>query len=153
MRGLMTPFAHIKVIGISTERGHHTRHGLHLTNKAKDWIADILVQEIRKAHHLTKANPPTARHWKDVEEDTTQQTNPGTPTKIYVNTEPSIPGEMRSNGRRMEAIGEQEDEVGLQSAQTPQQAQPVPPLQHLLRSDVNGDLGQLGQMTRAVKSH
>ena len=29
----------------------------------------------------------------------------------------------------------------------------VPPLQHLLRSDVNGDLGQLGQMTRAVKSH
>ena len=32
----------------------------------------------------------------------------------------------------------------LQSAQTPQQAQPVPPLQHLLLSDVNGDLGQLG---------
>jgi len=72
MRGLMTPFAHIKVMSISTERGHHTRHGLHLANKVKDWIADILVQEIRKAHHLTKANPPIARHWKDVEEDTTQ---------------------------------------------------------------------------------
>jgi len=143
MRGLMIPFDHIKFMSISTERGHHTRHGLHLTKKAKNWMADNLVREIMKPHHSTKTNPPIVIHWKDVK-TTTQQTYPDTPSRIYDNTEHSSPGEMRSNGRRMEAKGEQEDEVRQQPAQTPQQAQPVPPQQHLLWPCMNGDQGQLG---------
>ena len=104
-----------------------TRHVLHLPKKAKNWIAVNLVREIMKPHHSTKTNPPIVIHWKDVVKTTTQQTYPDTPSRIYDNTEPSSPGEMRSNGRRMEAKGEQEDEVRQQPAQTPQQAQPVPP--------------------------
>ena len=73
-------------------------------------MADNLVREIMKPHHSTKTNPPIVIHWKDVK-TTTQQTYPDTPSRIYDNTEHSSPGEMRSNGRRMEAKGEQEDEV------------------------------------------
>ena len=144
MRGLMTPFSHIKVMSMSTERGHHTRHGLHLTKKAKNWIADNQVKEIRKSHHSLKSNPPIVVHWKVIEEEITQQTIPGTPTRIYDSTDPLSLRESRRNGRRVEDRGEQEDELKQQLAQTPQQAQPNPPQQHLPWSHMNTDQGQLG---------
>ena len=131
-------------MSISTERGHHTRHGLHLTKIVKNWIADNLVKEIRKSHHSLKSNPPIVVHWKVIEEETTQQTISGTYTRIYDSTDPLSPGESRRNGRRMEDKGGQADELKQQLSQTPQQAQPNPLQQHLPLSCMNTDQGQLG---------
>jgi len=140
MRGLMTPFSHIKVMSMSTERGQHTRHGLHLTKKAKNFIADNLVKEIRKPHQPFQSNPPIAVQWKVTKEEIPQQTIPGSPTRIYDKTDPSSLGESRHNGRRVE----EGDELKQQPAQTPQQTQPNIAQQHFPWSSMNTDQVQLG---------
>ena len=50
MRSLMSPFNHVKVASMSTEREHHTRHGLHLNKKGKHWVASNLVTEIKNLY-------------------------------------------------------------------------------------------------------
>ena len=131
-------------MSMTTEKGHHTRHGLHFTKKVKNWITDNLVKEVRKSHYSLKSNPPIVVHWKVIEEETTQQTISGTPTRIHDSTDPLSPEESRRNGRRMEDKGGQADELKQQLAQTPKQAQPNTPQQHLPWFRMNTDQGQLG---------
>jgi len=47
LQSLIFNFNYVRVVNMSTERRHHTKHGLHLNKKGKDWIANSLVKEIR----------------------------------------------------------------------------------------------------------
>ena len=132
MRGLMTPFAHIKIMNMSTERSHHTRHGLHLTKKAKNWLVDNLVRELRKPQHQLEINSPIVTHWKDAEDRTFQQTNAGSPTRIHDDTKSLSPGKMRRNERRKEDMVMSPNGPSHQPTHTQQQTQLDPPQQYLL---------------------
>jgi hypothetical protein len=94
MRGLMTPFSHVKVISISTEREHHTRHGLHLNKKGKHWVTNNIVKEIRNLHLPPNLTPPIALQWKDINKNTTQQFNQATSIRACDDAEPSSPGDV-----------------------------------------------------------
>jgi type III secretion system FlhB-like substrate exporter len=74
----MTPFNHVKVVSISTEREYHIRHGLHLNKKGKHWIADNLIKEIKNLYLPLNSDPPIVLQWKDSNENTIQQVNPAT---------------------------------------------------------------------------
>jgi len=43
---------------MSTERRHHTKHGLHLSKKGKDLIVNNLIKEIRNLYLPCKVSPP-----------------------------------------------------------------------------------------------
>ena len=43
----MSTANHVKVLKATTERKHHTRPGLHLNNRRKDWIVHNIVNEIK----------------------------------------------------------------------------------------------------------
>ena len=132
MRGLMTPFVHIKVMNMSTERSHHTRHSQHLIKKAKNWLVDNLVREIRKPQHQPEINSPIMIHWKDAEDRTIQQTNAGSPTRIHDGTKSLSPGKMRRNERRKEDMVKSPNGPSHQPTHTQQQTQLDPPQQYLL---------------------
>ena len=72
MRGLMTPFNHVKVVSAPTEREHHTRHGLHVNKKGKHWIIKNVLKEIRNLHCPLHINPPIVLQWKFDKENITQ---------------------------------------------------------------------------------
>jgi hypothetical protein len=46
LQNLANNFDHVNLLNVSTERIHHTKHGLHLNNKGKDRISHYLVNEI-----------------------------------------------------------------------------------------------------------
>ena len=94
----MTPFNHVKVISASTEREHHTRHGLHLNKKGKHWVAENVVKEIRNLHRPLQINPPTVIQWKVDEENITQPIDLSTSIRTCDDMEPPSTDEMRSNG-------------------------------------------------------
>ena len=73
MRSLMTPFRHVKVLNMSTEREHHTRHGLHLNKKGKYWVTNNLVKKIKNFYFPHNITPPIVLQWKDANENTTEQ--------------------------------------------------------------------------------
>ena len=47
LQSIMSTANHVKVLKASTERKHHTGHGLHLNNRGKDWIVYDIVNEIK----------------------------------------------------------------------------------------------------------
>jgi hypothetical protein len=110
MRSLMTPFSHVRVISTSTEKEHHTRHGLHLNKKGKHWVADNLVKVIKNLYFPLNTNPPIVLQWKDVKENTTQQVNPVTSIRICGDAEPPSPVEIRSSGWIIGVRGVQDEE-------------------------------------------
>ena len=61
---------------MSTERRHHTKHGLHLNKKRKDWIVSNLLTEISNLYLLCKISPPVVLPWRDVNENVIQQAQP-----------------------------------------------------------------------------
>jgi hypothetical protein len=60
---------------MSTEREHHTRHGLHLNKQGKHWVTNNLVKEIRNFYFPHNITPPVALQWKDTNENSPQQVN------------------------------------------------------------------------------
>jgi lysophospholipase L1-like esterase len=38
---------HVKVLSMPTKRRHHTRHGLHLNKKGRDWVVNNIIKEIK----------------------------------------------------------------------------------------------------------
>jgi hypothetical protein len=57
LQSIMSTASHVKVLKASTERKHHTRHGLHLNNRGKDWIVYNIVNEIKTLNFFH--NKPT----------------------------------------------------------------------------------------------
>ena len=47
LQSIMSTANHVKVLKASTERKHHTGHGLHLNSRGKDWIVYNIVNEIK----------------------------------------------------------------------------------------------------------
>ncbi len=47
LHSIMSTANHVKVLKATTERKHHTRHGLHLNNRGKHWIVHNIVNEIK----------------------------------------------------------------------------------------------------------
>jgi hypothetical protein len=146
MRSLMTPFNHVKVVSISTEREHRTRHGLHLNKKGKHWVTDNLVKEIKNSYLPLNKNPPIVLQWKNTKENATHQISPATsirtgsdmepanPSEVRssdYDNEPPKPGEIRSSDWIIEDKGakDQDDDSKQQPTQTPDQINIVPPQQ------------------------
>ena len=110
LRSLMTPFSHVRVISTSTERAHHTRHGLHLNKKGKHQVVDNLVEVIRNLYFPCNTNPPLALQGKDGKENIIQQVNPATSIKMSGDMEPPSPDEKINSGRIIGVRGVQDDE-------------------------------------------
>jgi len=72
----MSTFNYVMVLNLSTERRQHTKHGLHLNKKGKDWIVNNLVKDIRKLYLPCKVSPPIVLPWKDVNENVSQLAEP-----------------------------------------------------------------------------
>ena len=58
---------------MSTEREHHTRHGLHLKKKGKHWVTNNLVKKIKNFYFPHNITPPIVLQWKEANENTTEQ--------------------------------------------------------------------------------
>jgi hypothetical protein len=99
LRSLMTPFSHVRVISTSTERAHHTRHGLHINKKGKHQVVDNLVEVIRNLYFPCNTNPPLALQGKDGKENIIQQVNPATSIRMSGDMEPPSPDEKINSGR------------------------------------------------------
>jgi hypothetical protein len=61
---------------MSTERRHHTKHGLHLNKKGEYWIVNNLMKEIRNLYIPCKISPPLVLPWRDVNENVSLLTGP-----------------------------------------------------------------------------
>jgi hypothetical protein len=68
----MSTSNHVRVLSMSTERRHHTKHRLHLNKKGKDGIVNNIVKEIRNLYLPCKIFPPIELPWKDVNENVSQ---------------------------------------------------------------------------------
>jgi hypothetical protein len=47
LQSLVSVSNHVRVLSMPTERRHHTRHGLHLNKKGRDWVVNNIIKEIR----------------------------------------------------------------------------------------------------------
>ena len=76
LQSLMSTSNHVRVLSMYTERRHHTKHGLHLTKKGKDWIVSNIVKEIGNLYLPCKISPPIVLLWRDVNENVSQLAQP-----------------------------------------------------------------------------
>jgi len=67
---IMKRYTHTEVIDMGTEREHHTRHGLHMNKKGKEYITRKIVNNIKSLFAKQKSAPITLE-WNK---------NPGVPT-------------------------------------------------------------------------
>jgi hypothetical protein len=70
---LATQFDHIKIFQMTTERKHHTRHGLHLNKLGKHLIASNLVNEINHSYFKHRVASPEGFQGKDINDNSTVQ--------------------------------------------------------------------------------
>jgi len=56
-----------------TERRHHTRHGLHLNKKGRDWVVNNVIKEIRNWKLSRRESSPIELPWKNEMNDTGNQ--------------------------------------------------------------------------------
>ena len=54
---------------MSTESRHHTRHGLHLNKKGRDWIVNNIIKEIRNWKSSCRVSSPIELPWKNETKD------------------------------------------------------------------------------------
>jgi len=60
---------HARAHSMTTERRHHTRHGLHLNKKGRDWIVNNIIKEIRKWKSSCRVSSPIELPWKNETKD------------------------------------------------------------------------------------
>ena len=65
----MPIFNYVRVLSMFTERRYHTKHGLHLNKKGKDWIVSNLVKEIRNLYLPHRISSPIVLPWRDLNEN------------------------------------------------------------------------------------
>ena len=114
----MNPFNHVKVVSIPTERKHHTRHGLHLNNKGKHWVANNLVKEISNLYLPSNLTPPIVLQWKASKENATQQVISDTSSRMCDDGETSNPGDEQVCGVNIGVRGAQDLEPRNQPTST-----------------------------------
>jgi hypothetical protein len=56
---------HVRVLSTPTERRHHTRHGLHLNKKGRDWVVNNIIKEIRNWKLSCRVSSPIELPWKN----------------------------------------------------------------------------------------
>jgi len=64
---------HVRVLSTPTERRHHTRHGLHLNKKGRDWVVKNVIKEIRNWKLSCRVSSPMELPLKDEMNDTGNQ--------------------------------------------------------------------------------
>lgn len=108
LQSFVTISDHVRVLKTHTERKQHTRHGLHLNNRGKDWIMNNIVKEIRNLNLSCKASSPIKLPWRDEMMDPGNQV-----TLVRVNddmeyTNPSCKNdgqlEYRRNAKEMDSL-------------------------------------------------
>jgi lysophospholipase L1-like esterase len=52
-----TLFSHVTLIEIDFNRKYYTKHGLHLNNAGKEWLAKLIASQIDRLVTSTKLNP------------------------------------------------------------------------------------------------
>lgn len=71
----MPIFNYVRVLCMFTER-RHTKHGLHLNKKGKDWIVSNQVREIRNLYLPHRTSSPIVLPWRDVNGNVIQLAQP-----------------------------------------------------------------------------
>ena len=64
LQSIVSAYNHARVHSMSTDRRHHTRHGLHLNKKGRDWIENNIIKEIRNWKTSCRVSSPTELPWK-----------------------------------------------------------------------------------------
>jgi hypothetical protein len=72
----MSTSNHVRALSMSTERRHHTKHGLHLNKKGEGWLVNNIVKEIRSFYLLCNISPPIVLPSRDVNENVSQLAQP-----------------------------------------------------------------------------
>jgi len=54
---IATQFSHVTLTEIDFNRNYFTKHGLHLNNAGKEWLANLIASHIDKLVTSTKLNP------------------------------------------------------------------------------------------------
>jgi len=67
---------HVSVLSTRTERRHHTRHGLHLNKKGRDWVVNNVIKEIRNWKLSCRVSSPIELPWKKEMNDAGNQVAP-----------------------------------------------------------------------------
>ena len=65
----MSDSNHARAHSRSTERRHHTGHGLHLNKKGTDWIVNNIIKVIRNWKSSCRVSSPTGLRWKNETKD------------------------------------------------------------------------------------
>jgi len=63
---IATLFSHVTLIKIDFNRKYFTKHGLHLNNAGKEWLAKLIASQIDKlVRDINKTQPIIALNWKE----------------------------------------------------------------------------------------
>jgi len=76
LQSLVSASNHVRVLSMPTERRHHTRHGLHLNKKGRDWVVNNVIKEIRNWKLSCKVSSPIELPWKNEMNDLGNQDSP-----------------------------------------------------------------------------
>jgi len=76
LQSLVSISNHVRVLSMPTERRHHTRHGLHLNKKGKDWVVDNIIKEIRNWKSSCRVSSPIELPWENEMNDLGNQVSP-----------------------------------------------------------------------------
>jgi len=61
-----TLFSHVTLVEIDFNRKYYTKHGLHLNNAGKEWLAKLIASQIDKlVSDINKTEPIIALNWKE----------------------------------------------------------------------------------------
>ena len=62
---IATLFSHVTLVEIDFNRKYYTKHGLHLNNAGKEWLAKLIASQIDKLiSDINKTEPIIALNWK-----------------------------------------------------------------------------------------
>jgi len=65
LQNLVSVSNHVRILNTSTERRHHTRHGLHLNKKGRDWVVNNIIKGIRNWKLSCRLSSPIELPWKN----------------------------------------------------------------------------------------
>ena len=76
LQSIVSASNHARVHSMSTERRHHTRHGLHFNKKGRDWIVNNIIKEITNWKSSCRVSSPIELPWKNEMRDLGNQVSP-----------------------------------------------------------------------------
>jgi len=76
LQNIVSASNHARVHSMSTERRHHTQHGLHFNKKGREWIVNNIIKEIRNWKSSYRVSSPIELPWKNEMKDLGNQVSP-----------------------------------------------------------------------------